>query len=565
MTFPTPPPTVHSFSNPHWRGQIHATYAGHLDLILQIIDRADSTSILKTGSGRKVWVAESPWGSLCIKEIASTGLRGLFRRVFQGDPGAREWSNQVSLASAGAPVPAPILWAASRTTAGRRGVIVSFFLEGAVPVSDYVDGRVPLREGEKRELLEAAGRALGQLHQAGCIHQDPHGGNMLVLRSLSPVQIFFTDLKDIQLKKSLTWRERILNISEFLGGLAPRLSLTVKQRGLKAYLDVVRDWQPAFRNESEARRSMARAIEYYAARDFRARWRSRLAKCQEHGKRFHRLRTGAYQGWIRATWDSPSFRALLADPNGLFQSEKAIVVKDTPTTSVACYQNPELPGPIFMKRYNRKSAWERFKNLFRRSRAVRVWRSAFALETLGIPTPEAVCVLEKRYGPLLLESFVFTRWVPGGIGLDDFYNEQYGHSLLSACKRQDKKILENAVARIFRDLHSNRISHGDLKGRNILLDPSKSAPFAPCFVDLDAMCLHPIRFRRSRINDLSRLLFSLFPTAGVKDQIRFFKVYAFREPCLWKQRKKWWQAIRKRTSRKLREKGYSFPPLTHSR
>lgn len=565
MTFSVTSPSVISFSRPPWQGQIHAAWADHLDEILEALNHNVPVEVLKEGSGRKVWVASTPSGLLCVKEAVSKGVQGFFRRIFRGAPGVREWRNQLFLASAGAPVPQPILWAVKRSSSAHCGVIVSSFLQDAVSISDYVDGRVRFEKGEKKKLLGAVGKALGQLHQVGCLHQDAHGGNMLVLRNQTPIQVFFTDLKDIRLKRSLTWQERIRNLGEFLGGLSPRLSLTVKQRGLMAYLKVIQDFQPAFRNEMEARRSIARAIEYFAARDFRSRWRSRLSKCREHGKRFHRLCAGSYRGWIRTSWDHPSLRTRLENPNDLFQSERTLVVKDTPTTSVACYLDPELPGPIFMKRYNRKSLWERFKNLFRRSRAVRVWRSAFALEILGIPTPETVCMLERRIGPILLESFVFTAWIPDGIGLDDFYRERYGHAHLSASELEEKRILEIAVARLFRDLHSNRISHGDLKGRNIILDPSQPAPFAPSFVDLDAMSLHPVRFRRSRINDLSRLLFSLYPTAGVKDQIHFFKVYAFREATLWKRRKKWWRAIQRRTSRKLREKGCSFPPLTPSR
>jgi len=246
------------------------------------------------------------------------------------------------------------------------------------------------------------------------------------------------------------------------------------------------------------------------------------------------------------------------DPNALISSDQSLIVKDTPTTTVARLELEGLEGPLFIKRYNRKNWWERTKNMFRRSRAIRVWRSAYALELLGIPAPESVCVLERRIGPLLLESFVVTRWVEKGMGLDEFYRLRYGGPFTSPSHNRERKLLEREVAGLFRALHRNRISHGDLKGRNVLLDPARPAPFNPQFVDLDAMTIHPLRFRRSRINDLSRLLFSLYPVASPVSQIRFFREYARDNPSLWLERRRWWQAIQRRTYRKLREKQLPF-------
>jgi tRNA A-37 threonylcarbamoyl transferase component Bud32 len=552
---------IRCFRKGSWTGEIAASCFVHLGALLESFDRVNSGEILKEGKGRMIWVVPSPLGPLCVKEFHNYRLRDRICAFFRGTRAHSEWLNHTRLADRGVPVPTPILWAEqSGGSAGRRGILVSQYISPCFPLSDLFDGRVVLTPGGKRCVLEEMGKTLALLHRAGGRHDDPHGGNVLVENSPGSVRVWLTDLQEVALKKRLSWKERLKNLGGFLGGHATRLSVVDKQRCLRAYLQILDDWVPAFRHEQEARRSMAKAVEFYAARDYRKRWHSRIAKCQEDGRRFHAFRAGAYTGWVRASWDHPRLRQACMDPNALIASEAAFVVKDTPTTTVASLQLDGLEGPLFIKRYNRKSIWERTKNLFRRSRAIRVWRSAYALEMLGIQTPESICVLERRVGPLLLESFMMTRWIDQGMGLDEFYRLRFGGAMLSPSQRREKRLLEREVAGLFRSLHQNRISHGDLKGRNVILDPNQPAPFNPQFVDLDAMSIRPLRFRRSRINDLSRLLFSLFPTASLLAQVRFFREYARGNPSLWLERRVWWRAIQKRTDRKLQEKHLSLRP-----
>jgi serine/threonine protein kinase len=177
------------------------------------------------------------------------------------------------------------------------------------------------------------------------------------------------------------------------------------------------------------------------------------------------------------------------------------------------------------------------------------------LELLGISTPLTVCALERRRGPLLLEAFLFTVWIEGGMGFDDFYRDRCAPDAATPLDPETRRALEKEVARLFRNLHSHRISHGDLKGRNVLLNLKQPGPFEPQFVDLDAMSLSPLRFRRSRVNDLSRLLFSVYPIPTLRTQVLFFREYAKGNADLWKERRVWWKAIAKRTQRKLGEKG----------
>jgi tRNA A-37 threonylcarbamoyl transferase component Bud32 len=548
-----------TFTHGRWRGEISAARLGDLPALIGALEKEVCEKVIKEGHARKVWVTTSPAGPICVKEYKYPHTPDVIAMWLRGSRARREWKSQIFLASKSVPVPQPVIWAEGITAGGlRRSVVASEYVTPSLPLSDLLDGKETVTGTEKRLILESLGNALALLHRAGGRHDDAHPGNLLLDCTPGHPKVLVMDLHEVALKRRLSWRERLKNLGQFLGGLSSKISVYDKQRCLDAYLEALPDWTPAFPNRLEARRSMGRAVEFYARRYYRWHWRSRIAKCQEEGKRFHRLVCGDYTGWIRASWDTPKLREALSDPNALIVGSHAKAEKDGDTTTVARVAWEGLPGPLFVKRYNRKDLWERTKNLFRRSRAVRVWRSAYALEILGIPTPETVCVLERRKGPLLLEAFLTTRWIDGGVGLDDFYLERFGGPGLDVEAQREKREIEKRVAALFRELHGHRISHGDLKGRNVLLDPGQPAPFSPQLVDLDAMTLRPVRFKRARINDLSRLLFSVYRAASLLACARFLRDYSRTEPEIWDNRRDWWKAILKRTRRKLAEKGVTL-------
>ena len=543
------------FRNKWGYGETSVSAQPALSEILDLVESQKCLSVLKEGGARKVWLAESSLGILCVKDYHCPTLLDGWRARIRGSRAHREWRRMTRFAAAGVPVPTPVLWVERKDAAAAAiSTVVSVFETGCVTLGEVLARRSELSNRKRIQVGERVGEAIARMHQAGGRHDDLHAGNLLVQLESEDPRVFIVDLHKVALKKGLPWNRRLRNLARLLGGVERFLTLPDKQRCLRAYLRVLPGWNPPFSSEREARRSMGRAVEAFARKDFGQQWRRRVKKCTEEGKRFRRVKAGEYTGWIRTGWNTAGLREALRDPNAWLQSGACRIVKNTPSTTVARATVPDLSDPLFVKRYNRKSLWERTKNLFRRSRSMRVWRAGYALELLGIPTPETVCALEKRKGPLLLEAFVVTRWVEGGIGFDDFYRERCAPSASDPLDPKSRRNLEKEVARLFRALHGNRISHGDLKGRNILLDPSTEAPFSPQFVDLDAVSLAPIRFRRSRVNDLSRLLFSVYPVPSLCRRIRFFREYARGNPDLWAERRRWWRSIEKRTLRKLREK-----------
>lgn len=152
--------------------------------------------------------------------------------------------------------------------------------------------------------------------------------------------------------------------------------------------------------------------------------------------------------------------------------------------------------PLVIKRYNIKNVQHWLKRFWRPSRAWHSWREAQRLKLLDIATPQPLAVLEQRYGGLRGPAWLVTEYLPGPDLLALF--EPYQNT-------QPPEHLLVALDRLFAALIRERISHGDLKGHNLLWDEALGQW---SLIDLDAMQQHacPWRFARAYRQDRARFL-----------------------------------------------------------
>jgi tRNA A-37 threonylcarbamoyl transferase component Bud32 len=100
-----------------------------------------------------------------------------------------------------------------------RGWILTRYLSGGINLRGWVDGGIP-RGPQKKEVLRLAGRAVGSLHDAGCLHRDLNLGNLL----MTPGEIHLLDLDGARLRGFLTRRERGSNLLRLYRSLAKELA-----------------------------------------------------------------------------------------------------------------------------------------------------------------------------------------------------------------------------------------------------------------------------------------------------------------------------------------------------
>jgi len=185
------------------------------------------------------------------------------------------------------------------------------------------------------------------------------------------------------------------------------------------------------------------------------------------------------QAWL----DSPD--VLMSQGQALKQGGSATVVR------------VPLAGRMLMvKRYNIKSPLHWLKRFWRPSRAWHSWREGNRLQHLGIATPLPLAVVENR-----------CCWLRGRAWLVTDYCG--GQDILTALQPwldmppPEEWLL--ALDRLFAALLRERISHGDLKGTNLLWDEALG-----CWslIDLDAMQQHRSlhRFTAAFARDRARFL-----------------------------------------------------------
>jgi len=162
--------------------------------------------------------------------------------------------------------------------------------------------------------------------------------------------------------------------------------------------------------------------------------------------------------------------SLFPDPDELFHSARIF----KPGTRTHGGQLHVGGIDCFLKRYNDRGLWYRFRHLFALSRARRTWRIAWAMLDAGIPVPEPLACLEERRFRLLFRSYVLMRFASGCMRLRDIWAD--------LVEREREELLLR-LAGIFARMHRAGALHGDLKWDNILValhDPAKI-----CLVDLD--------------------------------------------------------------------------------
>ena len=189
--------------------------------------------------------------------------------------------------------------------------------------------------------------------------------------------------------------------------------------------------------------------------------------------------------------EAAALKELLADPDAAIETGKPLKLGGSSTVALV-----EVAGrPLVIKRYNIKGTGHWLKRFWRPSRAWHSWVEGHRLNFLGIATPKPLAVLERRWCGLRCSSYLVTEFMAGEHLLTRWqpYQDQPPPP---AAELQALERLMNALTR-------ERISHGDLKGTNLIWDRNQWA-----LIDLDAVRQHPgdSSFHTAFNKDRARLL-----------------------------------------------------------
>jgi len=237
--------------------------------------------------------------------------------------------------------------------------------------------------------------------------------------------------------------------------------------------------------------------------------------------------SGLYRGFIKRNVATPRLLAFLQDPDRACSDPGSTIIKDSKTTSSCTVPHilEDSKRSLYIKRYNYQNRLYALKNLFRSSRAKRVWKVSQKLVACKIPTPPPISFLELRKGRLLIKSFFISEKIDGVLDLHTAFQQWPTQRSLHDINQKKSLILQ--VAHLVRSLHDCGICHRDLKASNILVQRISEKAGKVYLVDLDSARIRKGISKKGRIRDLARLNASLFFTTGISttDRLRFLFNY----------------------------------------
>lgn len=405
----------------------------------------------------------------------------------------------------GVPTPVPLAMAERRK---RRFLQDAFFITQAIAPAAPLIELIP-EEGHKELLFQAAG-LLRQAHEAGLFHQDLHAGNILV--GMAEKKLYLIDLHRSRFLRSISRRRRLWNLAQFFYSLQAWLSPEAK----KAFLQKYDDEEDIFKGRLE---QGLKEIERQEARIQRRHMRSRTKRCLKESGGFSVAKDQGWQIWCRRGWKPQTLLKIVTKHKDIVAKGKEGLIKDAPRTAITLFTHKK--SRIFVKEYRYQGAWQRVKDILRRSKACKGWVIGNGLVVRGVEGVIPRALLERRRRGLLQEAFLIMETPPGYGELDRYLVKAFEEQRHDDNRR---KAFLDAFAGFMAHLYLQCIIHRDLKTCNIMVREENNG-WSFCLVDMDDVRLDKKIGLRRLLKGLIQLHTSTPLFMEVGDRIRFLSRY----------------------------------------
>lgn len=375
-------------------------------------------------------------------------------------------------------LPAPALLAHGYQVSD-GGWLLFDFLEGAESLGcrwRTVAGQPPL-SADQRAILGAALEAIGAMHARGLWQEDLHLDNLLY-HNLKLNWVDCGTIRAAQPGRSLAVRQALVSLAVFFAQFPATFDRFVSC--------LLESYQRGGGCQGLSADELLRQI----ASTRRRRCRRFLAKTGRECTEFS-VRRGPMELRAVRRDELAALQPLLADPDRFIAQGKILKAGGSATVACVCVDGRML----VIKRYNIKGVGHWLRRFWRPSRAWQAWRMGHLLGFLGVATAQPLAVLERRYCWLRERAYLVTEHLDGENILCRF-----GSPVNGTLPPEELVALDDLFATLGRE----RISHGDLKGTNLIWHDSRWA-----LIDLDALRQH--RTARS------------FALAFARDRARFLR------------------------------------------
>lgn len=367
---------------------------------------------------------------------------------------------------------------AEQVEAGQGGWLLFDYLGEAASLSDAWSAVAtePMLSRTQQAILAEALGAIAVLHARGLWQGDLHLDNLL--RQGDRLWLIDGGGVEAESPGQALGRERVLeNLGLFFAQFPSAIDPFIEELLVHYLLVNVEHALPLELLQREVKRARER------------RWRDFQGKLRRDCTLFSVVR-GATGLRAVVRDEEPALRPVLDDLDAAIAA--GVPLKRGGSATVARVKAGART--IVVKRYNIKGAGHWLKRLWRPSRAWHSWVEGHRLNFAGIASPAALAVIERRWLGLRCRSYLVTEYVGGQNLLDLLGPFQNG--------APPENVL-HALETLFSGFIRERISHGDLKGTNLLWVNGRLM-----LIDLDAARHHDDarRFAEAYRRDRARLL-----------------------------------------------------------
>jgi len=510
---------------------------------------------VKHGKHRTVFALPGDAPRLYVKLYRVADGRARLNRWLLGPRAGREWKLTQEVLRRGVPTLRPIAWAVRGGLLGGESCLVTIAEPGADQLDKLLIEDAPecgpcLRTRsspeQRRTLIAALAQLIARAHRVGVDHGDLHAGNVLVRIGPNGPELLLIDLLACRLSSGPLSRRRCWQNLLCLGVSVLKYTTPFERYAfLREYL---RHW-PEWGAEP---RAVARKLEAALWEAARRAWWKRDEQCVRENRRFYFMwEKNALTFAVRALPRHVARR--MAEIPGLLLADGKLL-KESPSTRVV-RTGVGLFGEerqVLWKEFRPKSWMDRVRASLYRTPAMRSWRGAHVLQHRGLPTPDALMLVEtcQKFWPDA--SYLLTEYVPDSATLAAYVAEQLRHNPGELRWRRE---LTERLARIVRYMHQCCVSHRDLKFSNWLVVADRDGTIRRILIiDLAGVQVWRRLPKRRIVQNLARLWISAQSNGcgSPTDALRFLRTYLPRRE-FERGWKRWWRSIQKFAHTKVQQ------------
>ena len=180
------------------------------------------------------------------------------------------------------------------------------------------------------------------------------------------------------------------------------------------------------------------------------------------------------------------------------------------------------PARIYIKQFLPRSVLDLIKHLLRDSRGKRAFQASVMLRNSGFYAPEPLCLLEKKYGPVITDSILMTNDVPDAVQLKLKLKEYEREKTASGLRK--KRALIREFGKLIGEMHQQGIVHGDTRLGNVLVQEADNQ-FLFWFIDNENTKRFPKLSPKRIVKNLDQI--NIRAKVSNTDRLRFMRSYAW--------------------------------------